>query len=120
MIRRPPRSTLFPYTTLFRSIFLVRVTEFFGGVEMCGRPLHSGGALLPARTRFRYKPRGQDQQVTSDNSTPGAGARRIAGRLLFRRVATLNLRLPVSRKALRLGNLSESHLPGNIVACIGV
>src|SRR2546427_4794821 len=25
MIRRPPRSTLFPYTTLFRSIFLSRV-----------------------------------------------------------------------------------------------
>src|SRR5258707_12189261 len=24
MIRRPPRSTLFPYTTLFRSFFLVR------------------------------------------------------------------------------------------------
>src|SRR5260221_4241526 len=23
MIRRPPRSTLFPYTTLFRSVFLV-------------------------------------------------------------------------------------------------
>src|SRR3712207_7882338 len=26
MIRRPPRSTLFPYTTLFRSVFLVEVT----------------------------------------------------------------------------------------------
>src|SRR2546429_4577343 len=26
MIRRPPRSTLFPYTTLFRSIFRVRST----------------------------------------------------------------------------------------------
>src|SRR2546427_4328249 len=25
MIRRPPRSTLFPYTTLFRSLFLVAV-----------------------------------------------------------------------------------------------
>src|SRR3712207_8110337 len=25
MIRRPPRSTLFPYTTLFRSLFLERV-----------------------------------------------------------------------------------------------
>src|SRR3989454_4975796 len=25
MIRRPPRSTLFPYTTLFRSQFLVRL-----------------------------------------------------------------------------------------------
>src|SRR2546422_7277897 len=24
MIRRPPRSTLFPYTTLFRSVFIVR------------------------------------------------------------------------------------------------
>src|SRR2546430_11703642 len=29
MIRRPPRSTLFPYTTLFRST-LVRVTVFAG------------------------------------------------------------------------------------------
>src|SRR2546422_3665355 len=28
MIRRPPRSTLFPYTTLFRSIYVV--DEFFG------------------------------------------------------------------------------------------
>src|SRR3712207_8022102 len=26
MIRRPPRSTLFPYTTLFRSRWLLRVT----------------------------------------------------------------------------------------------
>src|SRR2546430_3933122 len=26
MIRRPPRSTLFPYTTLFRSVFHERVT----------------------------------------------------------------------------------------------
>src|SRR2546430_3328291 len=27
MIRRPPRSTLFPYTTLFRSLFSVRQIE---------------------------------------------------------------------------------------------
>src|SRR2546430_11866451 len=26
MIRRPPRSTLFPYTTLFRSVWLLRVS----------------------------------------------------------------------------------------------
>src|SRR3712207_9284474 len=35
MIRRPPRSTLFPYTTLFRSAWLQQVTEWFfveGGV----------------------------------------------------------------------------------------
>src|SRR3712207_8005985 len=27
MIRRPPRSTLFPYTTLFRSFFRVRIQD---------------------------------------------------------------------------------------------
>src|SRR2546425_7758795 len=27
MIRRPPRSTLFPYTTLFRSLFLVTLAD---------------------------------------------------------------------------------------------
>src|SRR2546430_12348905 len=31
MIRRPPRSTLFPYTTLFRSVGLVAIGE--GAVE---------------------------------------------------------------------------------------
>src|SRR5260370_19352158 len=36
MIRRPPRSTLFPYTTLFRSRFLV---HFVGDVH---QPLHVG------------------------------------------------------------------------------
>src|SRR3989442_8736354 len=28
MIRRPPRSTLFPYTTLFRSIYTTRGSQF--------------------------------------------------------------------------------------------
>src|SRR3712207_7030200 len=32
MIRRPPRSTLFPYTTLFRSD--AAAEEFFGSVEV--------------------------------------------------------------------------------------
>src|SRR3712207_7546505 len=30
MIRRPPRSTLFPYTTLFRSFGLLQVAEALG------------------------------------------------------------------------------------------
>src|SRR6266496_2209887 len=33
MIRRPPRSTLFPYTTLFRSVPVERVTRVHAGVE---------------------------------------------------------------------------------------
>src|SRR5690242_21492964 len=31
MIRRPPSSTLFPYTTLFRSLQLVLAAELLGG-----------------------------------------------------------------------------------------
>src|SRR3712207_7913783 len=53
MIRRPPRSTLFPYTTLFRSLpiaFVVMVV-IFGGVIAAGLPVllalaSVGGALL--------------------------------------------------------------------------
>src|SRR2546427_6265408 len=32
MIRRPPRSTLFPYTTLFRSLFWATVLSIFGSL----------------------------------------------------------------------------------------
>src|SRR5258706_6800344 len=43
MIRRPPRSTLFPYTTLFRSIFLLPV--------ICRTAFHKAGAggAIPGR-----------------------------------------------------------------------
>src|SRR5438874_7102779 len=34
MIRRPPRSTLFPYTTLFRSVFVARPEVGSGGKEL--------------------------------------------------------------------------------------
>src|SRR3712207_7705283 len=37
MIRRPPRSTLFPYTTLFRSVDeVLHIAEFFAK-ESCGQ-----------------------------------------------------------------------------------
>src|SRR2546430_11802262 len=38
MIRRPPRSTLFPYTTLFRSrdVGSARVNNSFGSIELTG------------------------------------------------------------------------------------
>src|SRR3989442_5996416 len=34
MIRRPPRSTLFPYTTLFRSQFLARAATALLGLDV--------------------------------------------------------------------------------------
>src|SRR2546421_8157405 len=44
MIRRPPRSTLFPYTTLFRSL---RRTSYCAGVS-CSR--HSASDLVTFRS----------------------------------------------------------------------
>src|SRR5690554_7488597 len=36
MIRRPPRSTLFPYTTLFRSLHHIGGFEFYGAGTRAG------------------------------------------------------------------------------------
>src|SRR5256885_6712327 len=53
MIRRPPRSTLFPYTTLFRSH--VDVAAMRGGVAISGRSVLADGqgrrVLRPGCTR---------------------------------------------------------------------
>src|SRR2546430_12010270 len=61
MIRRPPRSTLFPYTTLFRS----RVVEGAAGVGREG--------LLARRERDRRRgglpPNDQDRKSTRLNSS---------------------------------------------------
>src|SRR3712207_8072681 len=49
MIRRPPRSTLFPYTTLFRSGCLdrVRATRNRGRRSLRRRPSLSGSRFFP-------------------------------------------------------------------------
>src|SRR2546423_15518944 len=68
MIRRPPRSTLFPYTTLFRSP-PARHTSVAAGCGRVPRSLQAGGDIQPAgcgtagRTSFArveriwYRPR---------------------------------------------------------------
>src|SRR5256885_10584016 len=54
MIRRPPRSTLFPYTTLFRSLLTVRPHGLFGVPrvwEKMAAALQAGLAAAPAEQR---------------------------------------------------------------------
>src|SRR2546430_17249793 len=60
MIRRPPRSTLFPYTTLFRSDLLIGVTdpEQRPLVEGPSDHLHSDGQAVGAEAD-RKRQRGQ-------------------------------------------------------------
>src|SRR5690348_18065083 len=59
MIRRPPRSTLFPYTTLFRS--RCAGVEFEGAVEILLGDLAELFGLHPARTRDRKSTRSELQ-----------------------------------------------------------
>src|SRR5690349_23369817 len=51
MLRRPPRSTLFPYTTLFRSIELLREASERVWVELARARAES--ALRESEARFR-------------------------------------------------------------------
>src|SRR2546430_10646540 len=55
MIRRPPRSTLFPYTTLFRS---VGAAEPGGGQAHVGAEHHHGEAQQHARNGQATHPEG--------------------------------------------------------------
>src|SRR5256885_5155724 len=63
MIRRPPRSTLFPYTTLFRSCV---VTIFARGRELLEhalRAIHEPRALIVQR-------QGRSEEHTSELQSP--------------------------------------------------
>src|SRR5260370_32755337 len=60
MIRRPPRSTLFPYTTLFRSQFVpapqpvIRIEGVYQLKNTGDQPLTSLELRLPGRRRFHF------------------------------------------------------------------
>src|SRR3989442_11869991 len=61
MIRRPPRSTLFPYTTLFRSLFSLEIISFV--VESIRLNLLSVTILIPSLQSVR------DRKSTRLNSS---------------------------------------------------
>src|SRR5258708_17781746 len=72
MIRRPPRSTLFPYTTLFRSLLILSVLE---------QLLHSGMEIADVGRRLDHhltvehqlKPQnsmGRSEEHTSELQSP--------------------------------------------------
>src|SRR5258708_23309339 len=62
MIRRPPRSTLFPYTTLFRSRALAHRLVLRG----YSRPARSRMAAAPAQQPFGYR----SEEHTSELQSP--------------------------------------------------
>src|SRR5687768_17783703 len=76
MIRRPPRSTLFPYTTLFRSLggiaYLLCTLQFVLRTCTCSSALRKAAALgLSDRRRSWCRLRGRDRKSTRLNSSHG-------------------------------------------------
>src|SRR2546428_10304336 len=62
MIRRPPRSTLFPYTTLFRSAAQVLLDRLF----LDGRRVVGPGPIAPAQIDLRSEEHTSELQSRSD------------------------------------------------------
>src|SRR3712207_6868744 len=70
MIRRPPRSTLFPYTTLFRSVLVEGEAADAGHVELADRHPASevgvdAGRRRPGR-QPEHGPRSRSEEHTSE------------------------------------------------------
>src|SRR3712207_7541871 len=92
MIRRPPRSTLFPYTTLFRSRPIAK--NLLGSISAADRPLV--GALLQTLPANQASQVGRLLSLLPPNSLP------VIGNLLGG-VQAGNLPL-VDRKSTRLNS----------------
>src|SRR5262245_63218480 len=70
MLRRPPRSTLFPYTTLFRSAAL-RLGHAVGAVDERRDAPHPavGADQRPARVAFAHGGRHEEEAARSEEHT---------------------------------------------------
>src|SRR5690242_21375557 len=93
MIRRPPRSTLFPYTTLFRSALVLSILSgIYGATILAG--------LYPARSAIRMEPIEVIHEERSEEHTSELQSHvNLVCRLLLekKKKKTLISRLPGSR-----------------------
>src|SRR2546427_8769689 len=69
MIRRPPRSTLFPYTTLFRSVIVDLEAEVRYEFDRLSDPERLYFDLFGTRISPEYKRSGSDRKSTRLNSS---------------------------------------------------
>src|SRR2546425_7825391 len=66
MIRRPPRSTLFPYTTLFRSLLPDRLQLSIGKAHDSGPSVRSIGRSDGGARIVRFTDRKRSEEHTSE------------------------------------------------------
>src|SRR5256886_13227890 len=97
MIRRPPRSTLFPYTTLFRSREHARRLAAHRGVRARAPRVYGAGPRRGRRTRFR------DAATRDDAPVPRRSRRRSEEHTSeLQSQSNLVCRLLLEKKKLRL------------------
>src|SRR6478736_8011457 len=93
MIRRPPRSTLFPYTTLFRSSRSVRrpwVSNWFGEPS---RPRPVEGGLKARSTRGAIAQTWWSERFIQVLESIGVGGRLERGRTYARKGQTVDMQV---------------------------
>src|SRR3989442_6530671 len=96
MIRRPPRSTLFPYTTLFRSLFAAAPVLHRAVVGLQAREIH-------ARQVVRLPRQGRSEEHTSElQSRP-----HLVCRLLLEKKKTITRILMTMTNQVRLVTISH-------------
>src|SRR5256885_8687342 len=72
MIRRPPRSTLFPYTTLFRSLVIAVISIPYRGVDRAIGKEYVLCALMNLRVQLAVerRPLSRSEEHTSELQSP--------------------------------------------------
>src|SRR5256885_12611285 len=70
MIRRPPRSTLFPYTTLFRSVVGIGVDHAQPVHDGAAEPVHLLGQAAYPAAQFGARELGRSEEHTSELQSP--------------------------------------------------
>src|SRR5256885_6215179 len=101
MIRRPPRSTLFPYTTLFRSVEVGAPHDDERGGIVRERPAHDDDAVhegprhaepdCDAHARLRYGGRGTECERSEEHTTELHSPCNIVCRLLLGKKKNITL-----------------------------
>src|SRR5256885_2969801 len=93
MIRRPPRSTLFPYTTLFRSnLSFDPVKDFAGITRVSSAPLYLIiNPEVPAKTLKELIDLAKAKPGTLNFSSPGLASTTFIAGALFRKAAGINI-----------------------------
>src|SRR2546430_10095572 len=90
MIRRPPRSTLFPYTTLFRSLRRLgqRSFELARFRHLRGELLLRGPPAFVARVDLRKVPRVLDRDRSEEHTSELQSQSNLVCRLLLEKKKT--------------------------------